>query len=129
MATADVFFRTAFSQLLGCVLADRLQQAVVGLPPMHARSLHADERLVDEAGEQVEDVAGGDDSPVGGDSLHRLQVEAAGEDGQPLQEDLFGWWEQVVTPGHRRPEALLACGGGAGTDAQQPETNIEAISY
>ncbi len=42
------------------------------------------------------------------DRLGRLQVEAADEDAQPREQPPLGWSQQVIAPGQRRPQRLLA---------------------
>ena len=80
-------------ELVAPVLADRLEHPV-------AVAVAADEALVDEGGERVE---------LGlADLLDRLERGAAGEDREPGEELALVVAEQVVRPGDRRPERLLA---------------------
>jgi hypothetical protein len=60
----------------------------------------ADKALVDERGERVE---------VGSaDFLRRLERAAAREDGQPREEPLLVFVQQIVAPLDRRPQRRLA---------------------
>ena len=61
-----------------------------------------DERLVDQADDEVEDV-GGVDGPAGADVLDPLEGEPAGEHGEAAQEHLLRRGQQPVAPVQRRP--------------------------
>src|SRR5688572_30363474 len=80
---------TGLGQLLGGVLADRLDEAVAG--GAAARWLHCDPGAVDEAAQEVE----GPRSPHG---FGGGEVEAAGEDRQAPQQRLAVRVEEFVTP-------------------------------
>jgi hypothetical protein len=71
------------------------------------RLLGDDERLVDEPREQVDDPAALDRS-AGADALRGVEREPAGEDREPAEEDALGARQEVVAPGDRPPQRLLA---------------------
>jgi len=87
-------------QALGCVLADGVEQA-------KAPAGDADERLVDQAREEVDDLAARDGS-ARTHVLRRLEREAAGEDRQAPEEHALLAGEQVVAPLDGGAQRLLA---------------------
>ena len=79
----------------------------------------AEQALVDERAERVE---------LGfADLLGGLERAAAGEDGQAGEELLLGLVEQVVAPGDRRPQRLLALRGVARAAGQQRQPVLEPL--
>ena len=82
----------------------RLQQPVPG--PL-ALLLEHDQRLLDERSDQIEDILRRDRLRAA-DRLGCLQVETAGEDAQPVEDDLLVLLQQIVGPAHQRPQRLLA---------------------
>ncbi len=64
---------------------------------------------------------------LGADVLRRLQPEASGEHRQAPQERLLALVEQVVAPGQRRPQRLLAGHGRAAPRREQVERVVEAL--
>ena len=104
------------------VLADRLEQSV---PVVAAVVVDLDERLVDEARQEIEHGVLDDEFAVARDGLCRLDGEATGEHGESPQHRLLVLVEEVVAPGHRRLERLLARHRGAGAAREQPEAVVE----
>ena len=97
------------------VLAQRLEEAVpVGVVGPDGR----DERLLDEAGEEIEDVAFGDVA-VGDHRFGRVEAEVGGEDREAYEQLPFSIGEEVVAPRHHRFEGAL-------TRPQQPKAVVEA---
>ena len=89
---------------LGGELADRLEHREAGLAGL---VVDADEALVDELPDPVDDVA----AHLGGGAaygLGGLELEAAAKDGQPVDEPAGPVVEQVVAPGDRPAQRLLA---------------------
>src|SRR5439155_6609138 len=83
-----------FSQPVPAVLADRLQQTVARLS---RRLLHLDQRPVDEAREQLQDLVSLD-AVFRAHLLSRVEGEAADEDREPPQQGPFVLPQQVVAP-------------------------------
>ena len=88
------------------------------------RLLDLDQALVDERHQPVEDVAT-DLRRRTADRLGRREVAAAGEDGQPIEQPLPAVVEQVVAPGDRAAQRLLALGQVARAGRQDVELVIE----
>ncbi len=103
-------------QALGRVLADGVEQA-------KAPAGDADERLVDQPREQVDDLATRDGA-AGAHLLGGLQREAAREDGQAAEEHALLAGEQVVAPLDGGAQGLLA---GARRAAAAGE-DVEAVA-
>ena len=100
-------------QLLGRELANRLEQAEPAAAPA------ADEALGHERLERPEVGAG--------HGLGTFGREAAREDAQPPEERSLLLVEQVVAPGDRRVEGLLAGGEVGGAALQQREAALEPL--
>jgi hypothetical protein len=110
-----------FGQPVGGILADRLQEPVAGLA---VALLGDDQRLVHQAPQAAQQVAAGEGAAVG-DRPRRLQAEAAGEHGEPPQDDPVTLGQQVVAPLDRRRQGLVAGGDTPGTPDQQREPVVE----
>ncbi len=89
-------------QALRGVIADRLQHEEPRLAVIRLDLPH--EALVHERSHAVEGV----EVAAGGDRLRRLEREPAAEHREPAEEPLLGFVEQVVAPGDRAAERLLA---------------------
>jgi hypothetical protein len=100
-------------------LADGLQQPVSRRPP---GVLGLYQRLVDQAAQQVDHVQ----AVAATDLLHRLQRHAARKHGKAPEQDPFVVVEQVVAPGQRGVQCLLAGDGGAAASAQDMQGVVEA---
>ena len=61
------------------------------------------------------------------DLLGRLQLEAAGEDREPAEQQLLVRLEQVVAPLERRGQRLLPGRRGVAAAAQQAEAVVEPV--
>ena len=109
------------SALLG-VLAQGLQEPVAR---RRAEGLGDDERLVDQPGDEVEDLRGLD-RPAGADGLGPFEREAAGEDGQAAEEGALGRGEQGVGPVDERPERLVAGQGRPAAAGEEAEAVVQA---
>ena len=96
-------------QLFECELADCLEDP-------KALGAVADEVLVDERLQQVELRLG--------DLLGGIERAAAGEHGQPREERLFPFVEQLVAPLEGRAQRLLP----SGASRAPPVSNVEALS-
>ena len=105
------------------VHADCLEQPVA--PPL-ARLLDRDERLLDEARQDIRDRRRGESLPRA-DHFGRIELEAAGEGRQPAEEDLLVGLEQVVAPLERCRQRLLPRRCGAAARAQEAEPVVEPI--
>ena len=97
-------------QLLGGILADRLQQAIAHLRPRSQQpdsSSATTSDLSTSPAEQVEHLLRCD-ALARADRLRGLQRPPTGKDGQPAQQDLLALGEQIMAPIHQRPQGLLA---------------------
>ena len=92
---------TARREMLRCILGDGLEHVVADAGPI---TVGGDQRLVDEPGHHVTDVARGWGDTAercrgeGRDRLGRLQRESAREHREPLEDPAFVVVEQVVAP-------------------------------
>ena len=109
-------------ELLRGELADRVEQPEPRLAV--GRLLDLDQALVDERHEAVDDVAA-ELRGRAADGLGRLEVAAAGEDGQAVEEPPPAVVEQVVAPGDRAAQRLLARRQVARAGRQQVELVLE----
>jgi hypothetical protein len=121
MAGAQLVLLSGPAQLLPGELTDRLQHPIAA-----RRRLVDEQRLVDQGGHQQQDiqvVAG-----TGPDLLGRLQRAAAGEHGQPPQQDLLGLRQEPVTPLDGRPQGLVMRQRGPRPAGQEPEPIAETVA-
>src|SRR5262245_29354509 len=106
-------------QLRGGVVADAFEQSVpvVGV-------VELDQALLDERDEFVQcpDVL-----LVAADGFGALEVKAAGEYGEALEQFLLAWIEQVVGPVDQCLEGLVPRKCGAASACEKSETPIEAF--
>jgi hypothetical protein len=106
--SANLLLLTALLQFLQRVLADGLEHPVARVIAIRAR-LHPDERLFHQPPKQPENILDAD-YPARADGLRALQREAAGKDGQALEQDLLLLGEQVVAPVQGRVHGPLPLG-------------------
>ncbi len=102
-ARLDRFALARCAQALGRELAHGVEQPIA----RRSRVLDRHQRLVDEPHEQLDDAATLE-RPARADVRDRGERERAGEDREPPEEHALLPREQVVTPGDRRGEGLLA---------------------
>ena len=111
-------------QLLGGELADRVEhpeaQAAVDL-------LGPDEALVGEERQAVDDVDAVELARRPADRLGAVELAAADEDRQPGEQAALARAEQVVAPGDRAAERLLALGQVARAGRQDAELVLEPL--
>ena len=122
MARADELDLAVGLELLGGVRPDRVEQPEARLAV--GDLLDLDQALVDERHQAVEDVA----AELGrrpADRLRRGEVAAAREDRQPVEQPPAAVVEQVVAPGDRAAERLLARGQVARAGGQDVELVVE----
>ena len=122
VAALDLGLLAALGEVLGGELVDRVELAEAADA---FDLLGLDEALVGQRHDPVEHVAA---DLVGrpADRLGRLDVEAAGERGQPPQEPPLALAQQVVAPGDRAAQRLLALGQVARSRGQHAELLLEA---
>ena len=108
-------------QHLRGVLADGLQHREARFV---GRLVETDEALVEELADELDDVAA-DLVRRPAHRLGHLQVEAAAEHRQPVDEPPCPVVQQVVAPGDRAAQRLLALRDVAGSDRQQLEVMLE----
>src|SRR5262249_38440172 len=100
-------------ELFSGVGSDRLEEVIALL---FAFAIDNGQRLVDEAGEKIEHVGTDDRLPrllagvlvLAADGFRRVKCPAAGEAGEPPEENPFTTREQVVAPIDERAQRLLA---------------------
>ena len=109
-------------ELFRGVLADRVQEPEPRLAAGHLLGL--DEALVEQGHHPVDDVAA-DLRRRPADRLRRLEVEAAGEHRQAVEQPLGVLVEDVVAPGDRGAQGLLARRQVARAGGQQVELVLE----
>ncbi len=111
-----------FEELRG-ELADRLEHGEARLPGFLGA---ADQALVDERGQALEDVDG---RPVArtGHGLGHVEVPAAPEDRQASKQPALGLVQEVAAPGDRAPQRPLAVGQVAGGRGQQAQLPLQAL--
>ena len=122
MAGADEVGLTVGLEPFRRVLPDRVQEPEARLAVGRLLDLH--EALVDQRHQPVEDVA----TDLGrrtADRLGRGEVAPGGEDRQPIEQPLPAVVEQVIAPGDRAAERLLAFGQVARAGRQDIELVIE----
>ena len=109
------------------VLADRLQQPVLGLGVAVAIDVVVDlhEALVDEPAEQVEHRPRVEIAGRRAERLGQAEPERTRAHRQPTQQTALVVVEQVVAPRHRRQQGLLSRQRRAGAAGQQPEPLVE----
>ena len=105
-------------EALGGVLAHGVEQA-------KALTVRDDERLFDQAGEQIDDPPPGDRA-AGANLLGRLEGEAAGEHREATVKDALLAGEQVMAPVDRGPQRLLAGQRSAAPGAEHVEALAQA---
>ena len=120
VARAVLLRLAAFVQPVACVVANRFQH-----PVARVRGVEADERLVDEGGQAIENTCAVP-SPVGAHGLGSAERPAAGEDREPRQQRTFGRSEQVVAPVDQCTQRLLALRRTARAAAQEVEVVVQA---
>ena len=117
-------------QPVGGVSADRLEQPVAHRGRLRAaaarpRHLNRDERLVDQAREQVEHLAGLEAGSCA-HCLGGLQGPAARKDRGPAEHRLLRLAKEVVAPVNGGAECPVARERGAGAAGEQPEAVLDA---
>ena len=124
-------------ELAAPVVPDGLEQPVPGRPggrPVlddHQRLVHQpgqplQHRVpVDRAGPAVD--GSGPAEVVGGDVLRRVEVEGAGEDGQPPEHPLLAGREQAVAPVHGGQQGPVPGGQVAGGRGEQGRVVVEPV--
>ena len=122
MAGADEVGLTVGLEPFRGVLPDRVEEPEPGLAG--GGLLDLDQALVDERHQPVEDVAA-DLGRRTADRLGRGEVAPGGEDRQPVEQPLPAVVEQVVAPGDRAAQRLLAFGQVARAGRQDIELVIE----
>jgi hypothetical protein len=117
--------RLVLVEPLRAVLPDRLEHAVPGCGVL-SRLVTDDDRLVDEARHQVQHVIARDAVALA-DLLGGIEVEAAGEDGEPRPHGLLGGRAEVVAPADRRVQRLLPGRHRGLATGEQAEPVLEAL--
>ena len=120
MAAADAFRRAVARQAIPAELAQCLEQPVPRF--VEVDDLH--HRVVDESEEQIRRVAVDRAHAVDGG-----QVEAAGEDREPVEQALLVRAQQVVGPGDHVVQVLVALVGVARPGVEQAESVVEPFDH
>ena len=123
MEICDSPLLSRLDEPLARVHADGLEQPVAASP---ATLLDHNERLL---GQPRQRVRGSSPVETGADAnlLDGLELEPAGEDGEPAEQHRLVGLEQVVAPLQGRDQRLLACRGGVAPVAEDPEAVVESF--
>jgi hypothetical protein len=119
----DLTVTRGAQQLLGAVLADRLEQPVAHRA---AGVLGDDQALVDQRSHQVENVQRVS-ALAGAHGLRGRQVEPAREHRQPQQRLALRRIQQAERPVHGRLQRLLAWHGVPAAAGEQPEPLVQSF--
>ena len=124
MGAADCRDFAGLDEPVSRVLPDRLEEPV---PPLRARLVYDDQRLVYEPGQQVEDVAV-IYAAAGTHLLGRFERPSTRKHRQPAEQSAFAVREQLVTPVHRGFEGTLPGDRRPPAAGEQPETIVEPVT-
>src|SRR5680860_1131931 len=112
-------------ETLGAVLPDGLQHLIPGRGVLGSR-LSDDDRLVDQARNEVEDVLAGD-LVTGANLLGGPEVEASREDRETCPHQLLRGRAEVETPANRGVQGLVPGGCGASAGGKESEPGLERV--
>src|SRR5712692_10352409 len=120
MSPPCIFHLYTCSQLLQCILANRLQEQQACFAPLLLGLL--EQVLVDQRSHSIQHLSGLI-TERGGDGLSCLKCAATHENGEPPEETLLPGAQQIITPRDRIAQRLLA----QREIARAPRQDLESV--